>query len=48
MHFKQLFGKLKFLSQQDSWPRWWFVTVVQVVASLIAAPLAIGFLSQLP
>jgi hypothetical protein len=48
MNFTQMFGRLKDLSQQDSWSRWWLVTVIQVVASLIAAPLAIGLLSQLP
>jgi hypothetical protein len=48
MNFNQLFGKFKSLSRQDTWPRWWLVTIIQVVASLIAAPLAIGLLSQLP
>lgn len=48
MNFTQLLCKLKSMGQQDSWSRWWVVTVIQVVASLVAAPLAIGLLSQLP
>ncbi len=48
MNLTQMLGRLKSLSQQDSWSRWWLVTVIQVAASLVAAPLAIGLLSQLP
>jgi hypothetical protein len=48
MNFIPRLRELKSLSQKNPWSRWWLVTVIQVVASLIAAPLAIGLLSQLP
>lgn len=48
MNFTQMLNKLQDFSQTNPWKRWWIVTILQVIASLVAAPLAIGLLSQLP
>ena len=48
MNLSQLLCKLNRLSREDSRERWWIVTLVQIVTSIVAAPLAIDLLSHLP
>jgi hypothetical protein len=48
MNLSQLLCKLSRLGHKDSQERWWVVTVIQIVTSIVAAPLAISLLSQLP
>lgn len=44
----ELINALNRIQLQHDFRGWWTVTLIQAIAAVIATPLAIGLLSQLP